>query len=213
MRSTKNQKGLYCTACLLFLLTLSSCMSKIALNIEDKKINTEIENSYLNSVNEFKTSIENATSQKIDLEQEKYKIYEFDLEKIEEELEKYNLQNILHIEKKQNFTSYNFKINIDNYENLKSLIPIIDNEKVRVYLAKYNRDETREEYLDIIDYVFGEEAKEDLKKSKVEIFIYSKKALSNAKNCKIKDRHIELSFPLLDFLLLKNEISFGFDVG
>ena len=194
------------------LLLLASCSSKVESQLSRDTISIRTESTYADSVLDFKDSIESVTNESFNFHKVETRYIEYSSIELQNSINKNGLGEIVSISEEETKTNYNFKIDINNYETLSNIFPEIKNEKVAVYLAKYNVDESEEDYLDMIEFVFSEEARKDLEKSYINLSFFKDdgKTFTELKNCKIVKDRVELSFRLLDFLLLKEPIEFSF---
>ena len=191
----------------------TSCVSSITAEVGGGKIEAVTNNDFLPSISEFKESLESVLDNEIDMEKEKYGFFSFDTNRLDDMAGDEKLKNIITISENNSKTekTYDFHINIDNYGNLEEIFPALGNEKVETYLADYNRDMSEDEYLEMIDFVFGEKAAADLKSSVISIAFACGSGFKSYEGLsENEDGLLTTSFRLLDFLLLKKPISFKF---
>lgn len=97
--------------------------------------------------------------------------------------------------KKENNTLL-FNLNIDNYHELKEAIPFLQDPNFEVYGPEYSYGMSKEEYCEMIGYLLGDDAPSSLDKSSISIEINGE----------------TFSYPLIDFLLLNNPITFKIEL-
>lgn len=107
-------------------------------------------------------------------------------------------------------SSVSFNLSLDNYSELKSVIPLLSDENFEVYGPEYSFGMTEDEYYDMISFLLGEEGPEVLKKSYVTVSVTlpgTVKTVSGA--VKSGENSITYTFPVIDFLLLNTPLSFS----
>ena len=98
----------------------------------------------------------------------------------------------------------------DNYDELESVIPFLSDPNFEVYGPRYSNGMTEEEYKDMISFLLGEEGVEALEKSFVSIDIRTPGDITGTKGAmKIGSRRAVFSFPIIDFLLLNEPLTFS----
>ena len=133
-----------------------------------------------------------------------------ELSELEDLLSSEELGDILNIKRNDDICIYEFCINNQNYMNLKEIFPILENENFYIYSAKYNSDKNEEEYIELLDFVFGEDFAKAFEKSKIYIEIKSDKEIINTEGFKTSDKQCAtLEIKAIDFALLKNDIKFS----
>ncbi len=101
-------------------------------------------------------------------------------------------------------------LNIDNYGELESVIPFLSDPNFEVYGPRYSYGMSYEEYMDMINFLLGEEGVEALEKSFVSIDIRTPGDITGTKGAmKIGSRRAVFSFPIIDFLLLNEPLTFS----
>ena len=200
----------------------ASCISNVVVEVKDNEITAVTRNEYMTSVSDFQDSLKSVLGSEIDLEKEKYGFFSFDTDELEGYSKNSRLSEIIkandvssaesETEANNNAKSFEFHIDVDNYENLEEIFPVIGNDKVKTYLADYNRDMSEEEYLEMIDFVFGENSSKDLQKSTVTILFVCDNGFLSHDGLEVEnDNTLRLDLRLLDFLLLKTPITFSFE--
>ena len=98
----------------------------------------------------------------------------------------------------------------NNYDELESVIPFLSDPNFEVYGPRYSNGMTEEEYKDMISFLLGEEGVEALEKSFVSIDIRTPGDITGTKGAmKIGSRRAVFSFPIIDFLLLNEPLTFS----
>ncbi|HAL18765.1 MAG TPA: hypothetical protein DCO86_04005 [Spirochaetaceae bacterium] len=205
----------------------ASCISNVVVEVKSSELVVVTRNEYMPSVSDFQDSLESVLGSEIDLEKEKYGFFSFDTNELESLSKNSRLSEIIKTNRAPssnltpsnpedeagiNSKKYEFHIDADNYENLEEVFPVIGNDKVKTYLADYNRDMSEEEYLEMIDFVFGDNSSKDLQKSTVTILFISDNGFSSHNGLEVEnDNTLRLDLRLLDFLLLKTPIAFSFE--
>ncbi len=111
---------------------------------------------------------------------------------------------------KQSANSLSFYVDISNYEELEAVVPFLADPNIEVFLAKYNIGYSEEDYMDMIVFSLGEEAPESLRNSMITIDIQLPGKVSSVTGAvKTSDTSIRYQFPLIDFLLLSEPLSFN----
>ncbi len=106
-------------------------------------------------------------------------------------------------------TSLSFYLDIDNYSELKSAIAFLSDPNFEVYGPEYNIGMSEDDYLEMISYLLGEDAPDAIKSSIIEISFTLPSSISDASGVIItSDNSCTYSFPLIDFLLLSEPMSF-----
>jgi hypothetical protein len=106
--------------------------------------------------------------------------------------------------------SLDFKINLDNYPELKAIVPFLADPNFEVFLPEYNVGYTEEDYLEMIVFLLGDEAPEKIRQSTVKVQLLLPGQVTNTVNCrKTGTNTIEYEFRLIDFLLLAEPLSFS----
>ena len=117
-------------------------------------------------------------------------------------------QSIVTLTEKDGRTHVEININMDNFKQLTTIIPFLGDPNFEVYGPLYNHDLTKDEYLEMVSFILGEQCPDSIAKSSVKIQVVAPQAIT-AHNGKLRNsKTVEFSFPLIDFLLLHNPIRF-----
>lgn len=103
-----------------------------------------------------------------------------------------------------------FNLDINNYGELKSVIPFLNDRNFEVYGPEYSNGMSEDEYMEMITFLLSEESGESLSKSFVSIVISlpgKVKSVIGAE--KTGEKEITFTFPVIDFLLLNSPLSFS----
>lgn len=107
-------------------------------------------------------------------------------------------------------SSLSFKLTIDNYGELKNVIPFLSDENFEVYGPEYSNGMTEEEYTDMITFLLGDESPEALENSSVTISITVPGTITSVEGAvKTGSSSAVYTFPVIDFLLLNEPLSFS----
>lgn len=106
--------------------------------------------------------------------------------------------------------SLSFYLDINNYGQLKKIIPILSDVNFEVYAAEYNQGMSESDYLEMIYYLLGSEAPDAVRESEISITITLPSEITASKNVEILDSNTaRYTFSLLSFLLLNEPLSFS----
>lgn len=116
-------------------------------------------------------------------------------------------------EKNQNVLTFednclNLNINMDNYSQVKEMVPFLALEDIAVYCAEYNEDYSEEEYLTMMEFIAGPDSREGILSSYVSLVINTPSEVKDTNGNLLNADTVEFRFPLIDFLLLHSPISF-----
>lgn len=107
--------------------------------------------------------------------------------------------------------SLDISISMENYDTLCSMIPILKDPNLEVYGPVYNNPpydtRTEEEYLYMIDFIFGS-GSQSIKESKITLNYTAPSAIKESNGKTVSQNTVEFSFPLIDFILLHEPIEF-----
>ena len=110
--------------------------------------------------------------------------------------------------------SLSFNLSMDNYSELKAVIPFLSDANFEVYGPEYSNGMTEEEYYDMISFLLGDDTPEALLNSTVNILITVPGKITFAESVTQTDDNTFLySFPVIDFLLLNKPLSFSVQWG
>lgn len=103
-----------------------------------------------------------------------------------------------------------FFLDINNYPELKNIIPFLSDPNFEVFLPEYNIGYSEDDYLEMIVFLLGEEAPEKIKNSFISLQIKLPGNATNYKNVKkLNTDTVLFEFELIDFLLLSSPLSFS----
>ncbi len=163
------------------------------------------------SIGDFKTALENSSTTKnvaLDkLSDNAYKgTFEFtDLNQLVTDLGAGDNQSLLTVTS----SSMKFYLSMDNYDQLVPVIPFLADENFEAFGPVYNQGLSEADYLEMISFMLGEEGPPAIQKSVITLRINTPKPITSfTGGKKISDTVYEFSFPLIDFLLLANPITF-----
>ncbi len=129
-----------------------------------------------------------------------------DLDRLFYDLGAGNDQSLL---KKSN-NSLIFNLSMDNYDQLVPVIPFLADENFEAFGPVYNQGLSEGDYLEMISFMLGEEGPPAIEKSTITLRIATPKPIKSFTNGKKVGANLyEFSFPLIDFLLLADPITFS----
>lgn len=103
-----------------------------------------------------------------------------------------------------------FNLDINNYSELKSVIPFLNDKNFEVYGPEYSYGMTEEEYIEMISFLLSSESEEALEKSFVSVSITLPGKIKRVIGAeKTGEKEITFTFPVIDFLLLNAPLSFS----
>ena len=106
--------------------------------------------------------------------------------------------------------SLSFYLDINNYSELKEMIPFLSDPNFEVYGPEFNQGMSEADYSDMIYYLLGEEAPDALKTSMITINFTLPGAITSSEGVTVTgENSCTYSFPLIDFLLLAEPMSFS----
>lgn len=117
-------------------------------------------------------------------------------------------QSIVTLTEKGGLTHVEININMDNFNQLTTIIPFLGDPNFEVYGPLYNHDLTKDEYLEMVSFILGEQCPDSISKSSVTIQVVAPQAITRHNGKLRTARTVEFSFPLIDFLLLHEPIRF-----
>ncbi len=101
-------------------------------------------------------------------------------------------------------------IDIDNYSQLEELVPILKDPSFSTFGPEENRDVTKEEYLEMVSYMLGEEGPGAIEESEIRIVIHTTRPIIRQSGGRIvTPRQAVFTIPLIDFLLLHDPLIFS----
>lgn len=105
-----------------------------------------------------------------------------------------------------------FNLDINNYGELKSVIPLLSDKNFEVYGPEYSYGMSEEEYIEMITFLLSGESEDALKSSYVSVDITLPGKIKSVKGAEIKgEREVVFTFPVIDFLLLNEPLSFSIE--
>ena len=106
--------------------------------------------------------------------------------------------------------SLSFYLDINNYAQLKEMIPFLSDPNFEVYGPEYNQGMSEEEYIEMMSYILGESAPVDIRGSNIAINVRTPGRIVNMENMeKTSDDSALFSVPLVSFLVLAEPITFS----
>ncbi len=129
-----------------------------------------------------------------------------DLDRLFADLGAGNDQNLL----RMNNNTLTFTLSMDNYDQLVPVIPFLADENFEAFGPVYNQGLSESDYLEMISFMLGEEGPPAIEKSTITLRIATPKPITSFSNGKKVGASLyEFSFPLIDFLLLADPITFS----
>jgi len=129
-----------------------------------------------------------------------------DLDKLFSDLGAGREQSLL----KQSNNTLTFFLSMDNYDQLVPVIPFLADENFEAFGPVYNQGLSESDYLEMISFMLGEEGPPAIELSTITLRIATPKPIKSFKNGKKVGANLyEFSFPLIDFLLLAEPITFS----
>lgn len=105
-----------------------------------------------------------------------------------------------------------FYLDINNYEELKEMVPFLGDSNFEVYGPEYNQGMSEEDYLEMISFLLGEEGPEAIENGLVTVNIEVPGTITATESAvKVNDSIASYSFPIISFLLLNEPLSFSID--
>ena len=106
--------------------------------------------------------------------------------------------------------SFSFHLDMENYAELKEIVPFLADPNFEVYGPEYNQGMSEADYLEMISFLLGEDGPGAIENGLVTIRISVPGSITTAENAEIIDASTaEFSFPIISFLLLNDPISFS----
>ena len=117
-------------------------------------------------------------------------------------------QSVLRVSDK----SLSFYVDIDNFDELTKIVPFLADPNFEVYGPMYNQGTTEEDYLDMIYYLLGEEGPDAIANGEVSIIVSVPGNITRVSNAtKVSYNKARFTFPIIDFLLLNEPLTFTVD--
>lgn len=118
-------------------------------------------------------------------------------------------QTILTVSKSGANTTLRLDLSIDNYDQLTKIIPFLADPNFEVWGPVYNVGETEENYLEMMSYILSEDGPPAIQDSMITLRFQTPSRIKSQTNGRIVDATtFEYSFPLIDFLLLAEPLTF-----
>jgi len=106
--------------------------------------------------------------------------------------------------------SMQFFLSMENYDQLVPVIPFLADENFEAFGPVYNQGLSEADYLEMISFMLGEEGPPAIKKSFITLKVRTPQPITAfSGGRKLSDTEYEFSFPLIDFLLLAEPITFS----
>ena len=133
-------------------------------------------------------------------------VFEFtDLMRLVTDLGAGENQSLLEI----NGNSMTFLLSMNNYDQLVPVIPFLADENFEAFGPVYNQGLSEADYLEMISFMLGEEGPPAIERSVITLRVNTPKEITSFSNGrKVSASVYEFSFPLIDFLLLAEPITF-----
>ncbi len=132
------------------------------------------------------------------------------LEQLLDDLNARQKQSIVKIEEHGRETTLKIYLDLDNYPQLEKIIPFLADPNFETFGPRYNEGMSDAEYLEMIDYILGEEGPGAIEESLIALRINTpKNILSHSGGTKESSSSIRFEIPLIDFLLLAHPIEFS----
>ncbi len=129
-----------------------------------------------------------------------------DLDRLFSDLGAGNDQSLL----KMSNNTLTFSLSMDNYDQLVPVIPFLADENFEAFGPVYNQGMSESDYLEMISFMLGEEGPPAIEKSTITLRIATPKPITSFTNGKkVGSNLYEFNFPLIDFLLLAEPITFS----
>ncbi len=107
-------------------------------------------------------------------------------------------------------SSFSFNLSMENYSEIKEVIPFLNDTNFEVYGPEYSNGMSEDEYIEMITFLLGEESREALEKSTVTIKITTPGTITKVDGAeKTGEKSASYTFRVIDFLLLNNPLSFS----
>lgn len=98
-------------------------------------------------------------------------------------------------------------LGMDNWEQMEKIVPLLADDHFQPFGPRYNQGMSAEEYGEMLDFMLGDGASDDLQKSTVSLTIHTPADITWCRNMTQKTgTEATLTFPLVDLLLLAEPI-------
>jgi hypothetical protein len=102
-----------------------------------------------------------------------------------------------------------FHLTLETYPQLVPIIPFLADENFEAFGPEYNQGLSADDYLEMISFMLGEEGPPAIEQSTITLRVTTPKPIKSMINGrKLDPTTYEFSFPLIDFLLLAEPITF-----
>lgn len=106
--------------------------------------------------------------------------------------------------------SISISLSMENYAELKTVIPFLSDPNFEVYGPEYSNGMSEEEYLEMIGFLLDERGPEAVKNSSITVAIETPSSIKEMNNMKqLNDKAASCTFPITDALLLNEPITFS----
>ena len=106
--------------------------------------------------------------------------------------------------------SFSFYLDINNYPELKTIVPFLADPNFEVYGPEYNQGMSEDDYLDMIYFLLGEDGPDAIRNGLISVTMNVPGTLTEVTGGeKLDDNSVRFSFPIIDFLLLNEPIEFS----
>ena len=107
-------------------------------------------------------------------------------------------------------TNLTFHLGIENYAELRDMVPFLSDPNFEVYGPEYCNGMTEDEYLEMIGFVLGEDGPEAIRSGRIMIRIHVPGTITEVSGGIAEDSSTALlTFPVIDFLLLNTPVDFS----
>ncbi|MCF7943043.1 MAG: hypothetical protein K9L21_01260 [Spirochaetia bacterium] len=126
---------------------------------------------------------------------------------LREEEEKNETISVFTYEKRGFVQNLNIYIDIENYYQLKKLVPLLEDPEFAMFGPEENIGVSEEDYIDMISFALGDEGPPSLLRSFIEVVIITDHPIISQKGGRLRaPNEIVFNIPMLDFLLLAEPI-------
>ncbi|MDD4012310.1 MAG: hypothetical protein PHI83_09200 [Sphaerochaetaceae bacterium] len=116
------------------------------------------------------------------------------------------LDSIIRFSEQDGLNTMIFHLDMDNYHLLEEAIPFLSEPNFQVYGPVYNSYMDDSEYLEMMDFIFGPDASENIMASSISIVFSVPGIIESASSQALDESSFSYSFPLMDFLMLKKPL-------
>ena len=109
-----------------------------------------------------------------------------------------------------NANTLTFRLSMENYEQLVPVIPFLADPNFEAFGPMYNQGLSEADYLEMISFMLGDEGVPAIESSTITVKVETPEPIKSFNGgTKTAERSYEFSFPLIDFLLLAEPITFS----